>query len=157
MGSPGPHRAERRALVRKVEKRGQDADDSSDIDLLCYCECIIDFNSPVPDGALDFGVPRRGSATDLFSFEAFERAGHWACDDRRRVSPGICLALHDAMLRISHLRGANHADGPITSYSSSRSLIGSPVQWRPWWPLLEMLAGRQRDQETLAHLTEGVL
>ena len=56
-----------------------------------------------------------------------------------------------------HQRGVNHADGPITSYSSSRSLIGSQVQWRPWWPLLEMLAGRQRDQETLAHLTEGVL
>lgn len=32
---------------------------SSDVDLFCYRERIVDFNSQVPDGALDFGVPQK--------------------------------------------------------------------------------------------------
>jgi len=30
---------------------------SSDVDLLCYCEWIIDINSQILNGAVDFGVP----------------------------------------------------------------------------------------------------
>lgn len=32
---------------------------SSDVDLFCYCKRIVDFNSQVPDGAFDFGVPQK--------------------------------------------------------------------------------------------------
>lgn len=31
---------------------------SSDVDLLCYCERIVGFNSQVPDGTFDFGLPQ---------------------------------------------------------------------------------------------------
>ena len=32
---------------------------SSDVDLFCYRERIVDFNSQVPDRALDLGVPQK--------------------------------------------------------------------------------------------------
>ncbi|TCU63950.1 hypothetical protein EDE08_117145 [Bradyrhizobium sp. R2.2-H] len=32
---------------------------SSDVDLLCYCERIVDFNSQVPNSTLHLGVPQK--------------------------------------------------------------------------------------------------